>query len=152
MKRLILLIFLLNCHLSFSQVAEDDEAAQQLIENFFDAFHKQDSIALKSFAHPEIKMHSVAIDAAGDTSLSIEEYSEFIKYLVSIPASTDFEEKLHEFEININGMIATVSTTCSFYVNNELSHCGVNTFQLMKSNGNWKIIYLVDTRSKLGCE
>ena len=152
MKRLILLAFLFISGFSFSQVTEDEKLAKELIENFFEAFHKQDSTALKGFAHPDIKMQSVAINEEGKTKLSTEEYSAFLKSIASIPESTKFEEKLHDFKININGMIANVSTTYSFFVNDELSHCGVNTFQLMKSDGEWKIIYLVDTRSKNGCE
>lgn len=152
MKRLILLAFLLISSFSFSQITEDEKRAKELIENFFKAFHEQDSTTLKNFAHSETEMHSVAIDAEGNTTLSTEEYSGFLESIASIPKSTKFEEKLHDFEININGMIANVSTPYSFYVNDELSHCGVNTFQLMKSNGEWKIIYLVDTRSKSGCE
>lgn len=84
--------------------------------------------------------------------LSTEDYTAFLKAIASIPETTKFREKLHGFKININGVIANVSTPYSFYVNEELSHCGVNTFQLMKFKGQWKIIYLVDTRSKLGCE
>jgi len=152
MKRLILLAFLLISGFSFSQNTEEEKSAKNLIENFFEAFHAQDSTALKEFAHPEIKMQSVAIDAKGNTSLSTEEYSGFLRSIVSIPESTKIEEKLHSFEIKVNGMIATVSTPYSFFVNDELSHCGVNTIQLMKSKGEWQIIYLVDTRSKLGCK
>ena len=153
MKPLILFVSLLAFQASFSQVVEDKKATKQLIEDFYEAFHKQDAKTLKSFAHPKIKMHSVSIDARGSTSLSSETYSGFLDYLVAIPASTKFNEKLHNFEITLNGMIATVSAAYSFYINDQLSHCGVNTFQLIKSRaGEWKIIYFVDTRSKLGCE
>lgn len=151
MKKLLLISFLLLCQIGWSQNGEK-ENLQRLIENFFEAFHAQDSVRLKSFAHPDIKMQSVAIDNEGNTDLSTSEYSHFLKSIASIPASTKFEEKLHDFEIHVNGMIANVSTPYSFYVNDELSHCGVNTFQLMKSRGEWKIIYLVDTRSKKGCK
>ncbi|WP_037320882.1 nuclear transport factor 2 family protein [Salegentibacter sp. Hel_I_6] len=152
MKRLIILAFLVTFNFSFSQNAEDEKKAKKLIEDFFEAFHAQDAKELKSFAHSEIKMQSIAIDAEGNTTLSTQEYLDFLKSIASIPESTNFEEKLHDFEFNINGMIANVSTPYSFYVNDKLSHCGVNTFQLMKTEGEWKIIYLVDTRSKSGCE
>ncbi|PRX46354.1 nuclear transport factor 2 family protein [Salegentibacter salegens] len=151
MNKLFLISFLFFCQLGWSQNSEKEDL-QNLIEDFFEAFHAQDSKALRNFAHPEIKMQSVAIDAEGNTTLSTEEYTTFLKSIASIPETTKFEEQLHGFEININDMIANVSIPYSFFINNELSHCGVNTFQLMKSKGEWKIIYLVDTRSKLGCE
>ncbi|MBE7639288.1 nuclear transport factor 2 family protein [Salegentibacter sp. BLCTC] len=151
MNKFFLISFLFLCQLGYSQSSEK-ENLQNLIENFFSAFHAKDSIALKNFAHPEIKMHSVAIDVNGKTMLSTEDYTDFLRAIASIPETTKFREKLHGFKIHINGVIANVSTPYSFYVNDELSHCGVNTFQLMKFKGQWKIIYLVDTRSKLGCE
>jgi hypothetical protein len=152
MKKLLLISLFLIYQGAWSQKSTETENLQGLIESFFEAFHVQDSTELKKFAHPEIKMQSVAIDAEGNTRLSTEDYSAFLKSIASIPNSTKFKEKLHGFEININGIIANVSTPYSFYLDDELSHCGVNTFQLMKAKGEWKIIYLVDTRSKLGCE
>jgi hypothetical protein len=151
MKKLYLICFLLLGQLSWSQDMEK-EKLQNLIQEFFVAFHAQDSATLKILAHPQIKMQSVAIDSVGNTSLSSIAYASFLKSIVSIDESIKFKEELHGFEININGMIANVSTPYSFYVNDQLSHCGVNTFQLMKSESQWKIIYLVDTRSKLGCQ
>ena len=32
------------------------------------------------------------------------------------------------------------------------SHCGANSFQLMKGADGWKIVYLVDSRRTEGCE
>ncbi|MEM9869076.1 MAG: nuclear transport factor 2 family protein, partial [Bacteroidota bacterium] len=31
------------------------------------------------------------------------------------------------------------------------SHCGINSFQMVNFGGEWKIIYLIDTRGKEGC-
>ncbi|MBZ9630502.1 nuclear transport factor 2 family protein [Salegentibacter sp. LM13S] len=152
MKKLLLIGLFLIYQGAWSQKNTDQEDIKILIEDFFEAFHAQDSTALKEFAHPEIKMQSVAIDTKGNTSLSTEEYTAFLKSIASIPKSTKFREELTDFEINTNGMIANVSTPYRFFVNEGLSHCGINTFQLMKSKGEWKIIYLVDTRSKLGCK
>ena len=36
----------------------------------------------------------------------------------------------------------------SFGLMDNFSHCGVNSFQLFNDNGQWKIIYLIDTRRK----
>ena len=152
MKKLLLIGLFLISQGAWSQKNTDQEDIKILIEDFFEAFHAQDSTALKEFAHPEIKMQSVAIDAKGNTILTTEEYTVFLKSIASIPKSTKFREELSDFKINTNGMIANASTPYRFFLNDELSHCGVNTFQLMKSEGEWKIIYLVDTRSKLGCK
>lgn len=53
--------------------------------------------------------------------------------------------------IKIDGALAIAWTPYKFYFNGLFSHCGVNSFQLVKLNGEWKIQYLIDTRRKNGC-
>ncbi len=47
--------------------------------------------------------------------------------------------------------MANAWTPYEFWYNGNFSHCGVNSFQLIKKDEKWKIIYLVDTRRKEGC-
>lgn len=147
-------VYLLVLFTGFSVVAQEgseETAAKKTVEAFFVAFHKQDSLALRELAHPSVTMQSIAEDEEGNVKLTTDTYSDFIKAISSIPETTKFEEKLHSFEIKVNGPLANVVTPYSFFVNGELSHCGVNSFQLFKEDGNWKIIYIVDTRSKEDC-
>ncbi len=48
--------------------------------------------------------------------------------------------------------MANVWAPYEFYLNNDFSHCGVNSFQLFFDGIQWKIIYLIDTRRKQGCK
>jgi len=54
--------------------------------------------------------------------------------------------------VKIDGPLAIVWTPYKFYFNGKFSHCGVNSFQLVRFNGVWKIQYLIDTRRRAGCE
>jgi hypothetical protein len=38
-----------------------------------------------------------------------------------------------------------------FWLNGNFSHCGINSFQMVNFDGDWKIIYLIDTRGRDGC-
>ena len=133
---------------AFSQTEDSLNSPKKLVQDFFEAFHAQDTVKLKSFAVDGIKLESVSLNAEGNTTLTSEDYSTFIKSIASIPAETSFEEKLHEFRIEQNGLLATVTTPYSFYYNGNFSHSGVNSFQLVNFNGEWKIVYLIDTRLK----
>ncbi len=123
-----------------------------MVLDFFEAFHAQDTVKLKSFAMNGIKLESVSMDAEGNTILTSDDYSKFLKSIASIPGEASFEEKLHEFRIEENGLLATVTTPYSFYYNGNFSHCGVNSFELVNFNGEWKIVYLIDTRTKENCD
>ncbi len=147
---LSILLFLVGI-VSHSQETIDEVSVKTSIQDFFIAFHKQDTTALRLMAHPSIQMQSISIKDDEDPKLITQEYGNFLKAIYAIPKTTKFEEKIHTYKIQVDGPMANASTTYSFYVNGELSHCGVNTFQLFKEKGVWKIIYIIDTRTKNGC-
>ena len=72
--------------------------------------------------------------------------------IANIPKDRKFEEKLLDFSIQVDGNMANAWTPYEFWYQEELSHCGVNSFQLIKEDDKWKIIYLVDTRRREGCK
>lgn len=62
------------------------------------------------------------------------------------------EERIIISNILIDGNLASVWTPYEFYYQGKFSHCGVNSFQLVKSNNEWKIQYIIDTRRKDHCK
>ena len=81
-----------------------------------------------------------------------EDFSKFLKSIVSIPDTVNFQEKILSFSIQVDGAMANAWTPYEFWYNDAFSHCGVNSFQLFKDGADWKIIYLIDTRRKKGCK
>lgn len=152
MKTLFLILLIFTANLTFAQSSSERDSAKKTITEFFEAFHKQDTVKLKSLSHPNIVLQSISVPENEVASLVTDSFADFLRNIASIPSDTQFEEILHDFEVNIHGKMANVSTPYSFYLNDEFSHCGVNSFQLMKADGKWKIIYLVDTRQKHGCD
>ena len=151
LKFVYALLLLVNTAV-FAQRKISGQSPEERVQEFFEAFHSKDTLALREFAHTGARLESVARDAEGNTTLKSNDYSTFLKGIASIPAKASFKEKLHEFRVEENGLLATVTTPYSFYYNGEFSHCGVNSFQLVKLEGNWKIVYLIDTRIKEDCD
>lgn len=152
MKSLIALSLLLFTSFSFSQNTPEEESAKKLVVDFFEAFHRQDTVKLRSFAHEDAVLQSISASEELENKFTTNTYSKFLNGLASIPETTKFEEVIHDFEISVYGEMANVSTPYSFYINEEFSHCGVNSFQLMQVKDEWRIIYLVDTRKKQDCK
>ncbi|WP_326982773.1 nuclear transport factor 2 family protein [Chryseobacterium sp. MYb264] len=75
-------------------------------------------------------------------------------FITSISKSSkdDLDERISIEAIHVDGLLASVFTPYSFYYKAKLSHCGANSFQLIKQNGEWKIQYLIDTRRKENCK
>lgn len=121
---------------------------QKSIETFFKGFHQRDSIKLKSVCADKMILQSISENAVKGNKLSNESTDEFYKSIAKIPLNMKFQEKILSFNIQIDGTMAHVWAPYEFYLNEKLSHTGVNTFTLFKEKDNWKIIYLIDTRRK----
>ncbi|MFC4634260.1 nuclear transport factor 2 family protein [Dokdonia ponticola] len=134
-------------------LSTEETEVKQLVERFFEGFHKQDSTIIKSVVHEKILMQSIGKNQTGEVVLSKQDFSGFLTSICSIPGDTKFEERIESYKVQIddNKAMANVWTPYSFYVNGELSHCGTNSFQLFKRDGTWKIFYIVDTRDRENC-
>lgn len=71
---------------------------------------------------------------------------------VSKPHAKVYDERITFDVIKIDGEFAMVWSPYKFYLGDKFSHCGVDSFQLVKINGEWKIQYLIDIRRRQGCE
>jgi hypothetical protein len=61
------------------------------------------------------------------------------------------DEHIWNYEVQIDGSLATVWSEYTFYIGNRVSHCGVDAFQLFKADKTWKIFQIADTRRKEDC-
>lgn len=149
MRYVWVLCILFSCFTIAQQ--KEKEAVKASIELFFEGFHAQDSMMIKSVLAPEAVMQRIGEDAVGKAIVAPQKIGAFLKSIVSIPKTTTFQEKIMSFNIQIDGNMANAWTPYEFWRNGTFSHCGVNSFQLFKDQETWKIIYIVDTRRKENC-
>lgn len=121
---------------------------QRSIEIFFEGFHQKDTSLIKSVCADKMILQSISENSVKGNKLSVETPNEFYKSIASIPSTMKFQEKVLSYNIQIDGSMAHVWAPYEFYLNDKLSHSGVNTFTLFKEKDKWKIIYLIDTRRK----
>jgi len=150
MKRLLALIFGIFSVVGFSQKSEEQNV-KETIDAFFNAFHAQDSMALKKVVHSSIYLQRIGENSEGTLTLRTEDFSDLMKSIIGIPDSVSFQERIIDFTIQEDGRMAHAWTPYEFWYNGEFHHCGVNSFQLFKVENSWKIIYLIDTRKTEGC-
>ena len=144
MKKILLII--LVPLLSYSQNSENVNIKTS-IETFFDGFHQKDSLLMRSVLHESFKLESVAVR---DNKVSKRDLNgkEFISAVTKRPDSPVWKEKLLSYEINIDGPLANAWVKYEFWIDNKLSHCGVNSIHLLKDGLKWKIFSISDSRRK----
>lgn len=145
MKKTFIIIFFVLFGLSCNAQKQD---VQKCIESFFEGFHQRDSSKIKSVCADKMILQSISESTVKGNKLSNESAKEFYKSIAAIPVNLKFEEKILSYNIQIDGTMAHAWTPYEFYVNDKLSHTGVNAFTLFKEKDLWKIIYIIDTRRK----
>lgn len=90
------------------------------------------------------------VDTKKGVVVKTDALSNFLKFVGSSKKNMA-DERIRFDAIHVDANLASVWTPYSFFYDGKYSHCGVNSFQLVRLNGIWKIQYLIDTRRKDGC-
>lgn len=152
MQRIIVVLVLFLG--SFLVQAQDQQevAIKKVIETFFEGLHKGDSAIVSSTLHKDVRIQTTASNRAGFKMLRTEQRQQLLTNISKKKPTDKYFEKLLSYTIKIDGNLASVWTPYEFYLNDNFSHCGANSFQLFDNNGTWEIIYLVDMRRRGSCE
>ena len=74
------------------------------------------------------------------TTVGSNAVADFVKRITTTPEGTTLDELILSYHIRVDGAMASAWTPYRFYVNDTFSHCGVNSFQLVKMASGWKIV------------
>jgi hypothetical protein len=152
MKKFVLPFFLAVVSIGFAQKENAELEIKKTINTFFDGLHKGDTLMIDGAVNNDFKLQSAYYNKEGKSILINETKKNFYKAIAGKNSSDTWLEKLISFEILIDGNLASVWTPYEFYVNDIFHHCGVNSFQLFKSDENWEIVYIIDTKRRKGCK
>lgn len=137
------------CTLTTYAQSEEENVKKTIIQ-LFEGMRRSDSTLIKAAVAPGAILQTVAKNKEGQNVVRTEAMSGFIT-AVTQPREAIQDERITFGIINIDGDLAAVWTPYRFYVGEQFSHCGVNSFQLVRLNGEWKIQYIIDTRRKDNC-
>lgn len=148
-KTLFTVIFSLFIFASaFGQNAKNDDvkAASEVPDKLFAAMRLKNADAIRALFMTEGQF--VAIDklrsGEGLSKTRVFTAESFAK-MISEAKGAEFIEKMSNKEVKINGDLGTVSGRYTFYVGDKFSHCGTNTFNLVKTEQGWKIANAAST-------
>jgi hypothetical protein len=130
---------------------QDTDQIRGVINCLFSAMKNADSAGVEiAFANGAI-METIAKTKQQSDTIRTNTTSQFASSIKKQPTGA-LDERIEFGSILIDGNLAHVWTPYQFYFNGNFSHCGVNSFELVKLNGQWKIRYIIDTRRKDNCK
>ena len=142
-------LFLIVAIASKAQTAEDSIKA--VVNTLFTAMKTADGALLRTTFSDSAVLQTIARNKEGNTVIRNESVEDFVKSINSLKKDAA-DERIEFASIRIDGNLASVWTPYKFYFNGNFSHCGANSFQLVRFGNEWKIQYLIDTRRRQGCE
>ena len=138
-------------NVTLAQKAQEDKI-KEVISLFFEGLQNGDTLKIKQTISDELVLQTTFLNKEGKSMLRDEDVSKFLNSVASKNPEDRWEEKLLSHNIQIDSNMANVWTPYEFYLNNNFSHCGVNSFQMFYDGVKWEIIYLIDTRRKQDCK
>lgn len=131
---------------------QDIDDVMLTINKLFDGMREGDSAKVASTFDQSVNMYTSFTNKKGERVVKKGSLAPFLK-AIGTPHDEIWDEKIMNTKISIDGNIAQVWTDYVFYVGSEFSHCGIDALHLIKNEQyGWKIVHLMDTRRKEGCE
>ena len=146
--RLTILMFTLVSSV-FAQQSEE-EAIKKTINQLFDGMRKSDSTLVRSTFNQGVILQTIGKTKDGNAIVKGSDLNSFVASIAK-PHPEIYDERIVFAKILVDANLASVWTDYKFYIGEKFSHCGVNSFQLVKVGDAWKIVYLIDTRRKDNC-
>lgn len=148
-KTILLLAIFVTGYSATAQTSTDSVKA--VINQLFTAMRNADSAAIVNCFAEKHTLQSLARDKDGNLQPRTEQVADFGRNIARLQKNAA-DERIEFAAVHVDGPLASVWTPYKFYLNGNFSHCGVNSFQLIRTKDGWKILYLVDTRRKEPCE
>ena len=135
-KLLILAVAISYSIISCSQ-SDDRALILETVQKFFDSIEFRDRQLLESILVPNSLNISARELDDGEAQFNVMSYDEVVTALTR--PGRNAKERSWDETVLIQGNIAVVWTPYDFHVDGVFSHCGIDSFQLIKQDGQWLI-------------
>jgi hypothetical protein len=130
--------------------ADEPAAVRAVVDGFFDAMRAADSTAFRAALDPRARLVS-SHERDGQPVLEVMESLDGFVAAVGTPRAQVWDERIWDVDVRIDDRLAVLWARYAFYVDDALSHCGVDVFQLHKGPDGWRIFEIADTRRREEC-
>jgi len=121
-----------------------------VVERFFQGMLERDSAMIRSTVAPNARLSGAAM-RNGTTVFSATSMDQFIT-AVTTRQGEPANERIYAPQVQIDANLAHVWTFYTLHVGDRFSHCGIDSFQLLKGDDGWKIVNVADTRRTENCD
>ena len=127
---------------------QDGASARAAVERMFAGMRTADSTMVRSTLAPDARF-AVLDTREGAATIRVQGVDGWVSGIAT--SSGSWNEQIYDVNVLVDGALASVWAPYTFYLNGEISHCGVNSIELLHTADGWKITQISDTRRGDGC-
>ena len=125
---------------------DDAKAAAQVVQSLFAAMKAKDAQAISALFIKDGQLVAIDKPRTGDGPSTTRLFTgDGFAKLISESKAADFIEEMKNPEVKVFGDMAIVFGRYTFHVGEKFSHCGTNSFQLVRTPDGWKIANAAST-------
>lgn len=128
--------------------AQDEAGALAAVEQVFEGMRRADPAMVRAVFAPDARFAMV------DTRQSPPEVGvQSVQGWLDAIGESDgsWDERIYDLRVLVDGDMASVWAPYTFYLNGAISHCGINSIELLHDVRGWKITQISDTRRSEDC-
>ena len=147
---IVLASLLFGLAASPSAALAQDETARvvAVVTGLFDALARGDTAGMRSFMHAEARIIQTA-NREGAPWHRVNTLNAFLGSIGgAIAQGRKLEERIFDPEVKIDDNLAQAWARYDFYADGVKSHCGVDSYQIIRTTEGWKILQIVDTQRR----
>jgi hypothetical protein len=128
--------------------AQDVSGPRAAVDQLFLGMRMGNATLLRQVFAPDVRF-AVLDESGGSAQIAAQGLDGFIR---SVEVSGGaWNEQIYDVEVRVDDRVASVWAPYTFYLNERVSHCGVNSIELLRDADGWKITQISDTRRTEGC-
>ena len=120
------------------------------VRRMFDGMRAGDSAMVRSVFDSGARLVTVAV-RNGVPRIERGSLDDFLR-AVGTPHDEVWDERISDEVVHVDGPLATAWMRYRFYAGSTFSHCGVNSFELIRRPDGWRVSSIADTRRREGCD
>lgn len=148
-KLLIAAIFTLSISIGTFAQTDDKKAAWTVIEKMFAEMANHNPTAIAELFTKDSNLTAIVKSKDGKSRIVAMTGEGFSKNFAE--KRNEIKEDMYAPKVEVDGDFALVWGRYVFFVDGKTSHCGVNSFNLVRTEAGWRIANAASTIDPNGC-
>lgn len=128
--------------------AQDEAAALAAVEQIFEGMRQADAAMVRAVLAPDARF--AAVDTRNvPASVEVQSVQGWLDAIGDSGGSWD--EQIYDVEVRVDGNMASAWVPYTFYLDGSISHCGINSIEMLHDGAGWKVTQISDTRRRTDC-